>query len=162
MTKKIGSTDIRSAADFVVEFARKEGYSISSNDATARQEMGRLLLATRVAGENEFDVRVIVERLKDEYPIDTRSAGALCPDNIALANAFDELGKLALKAGDGFKSRAYIGAADAIRELTYAVVDGQVLSKGKTKVKGIGKGTADKIDEFLQDGKIAKTDLEHN
>merc|ERR1711971_166258 len=139
--------------------ARKEGYSISSNDATARQEMGRLLLATRVAGENEFDVRVIVERLNNEYPIVTGSTLALCPDNYALANALHDLGDLALKVEEeDFRARAYFNASTAIRLLTFPVVNGTVLSKGGTKVDGIGKGIADKINEFLQDGKIAKTD----
>lgn len=48
--------------------------------------------------------------------------------------------------------------AAAIQGLDFEITLGNVmgLSKGPTKVKNIGKGSADKIKEFLSTGKIQK------
>jgi DNA polymerase/3'-5' exonuclease PolX len=55
---------------------------------------------------------------------------------------------------DPFKVRAYRKAADAIRNLDYEVTSGEELANGPNKVKGIGKGIANRIDKFLQTGKM--------
>ena len=48
--------------------------------------------------------------------------------------------------------------ANAIKDLDYEVTaeNAKGLGKGKTKVNGIGKGSAEKIHEFLETGKMAK------
>jgi DNA polymerase/3'-5' exonuclease PolX len=53
---------------------------------------------------------------------------------------------------DPFKVRAYKNAAEIIRDLEFEVTSGEELAKGPTKVTGIGKGIAKRIDEFLQTG----------
>lgn len=53
---------------------------------------------------------------------------------------------------DPFKVRAYMKAAEVIRNLDYEVTSGEELAKGPKKVKGIGKSIAAKIDKFLQTG----------
>jgi DNA polymerase/3'-5' exonuclease PolX len=53
---------------------------------------------------------------------------------------------------DPFKVRAYMKAAEVIRNLDYEVTSGEELAKGPKKVKGIGKSIAAKIDKFLQIG----------
>ena len=55
---------------------------------------------------------------------------------------------------DPFKIRAYKKAADAIRNLDYEVTSGEELANGPKKVKGIGKSIANRIDKFLQTGKM--------
>ncbi|AFC35118.1 hypothetical protein OtV6_210 [Ostreococcus tauri virus RT-2011] len=57
---------------------------------------------------------------------------------------------------DEFKKKAYDDAAYAISNLPFKVTDGHELAKGPQKVPGIGKGIADKINEFLDTGKINK------
>ena len=55
---------------------------------------------------------------------------------------------------DMFKVRAYKNAAKNIRTLDFEVTCGQELCTGPTKVKGIGKSIANRIDTFLQTGEI--------
>src|SRR5210317_581026 len=55
---------------------------------------------------------------------------------------------------DPFKVRAYKNAAEIIYNLDYEVTSGEELAKGPKKVKGIGKGIANKIDKFLQTGEM--------
>jgi DNA polymerase/3'-5' exonuclease PolX len=44
-----------------------------------------------------------------------------------------------------------------LKELDYPITSGKKLSKaGPTKVKGVGKGIAEVIDEYLEKGFIAK------
>ena len=53
---------------------------------------------------------------------------------------------------DPFKIRAYRKAAEIIQNLDYEVTSGEELANGSKKVKGIGKGIANRIDKFLQTG----------
>ena len=62
------------------------------------------------------------------------------------------LGDYADDLEDPFKVRAYMKAAEVIRNLDYEVTSGEELAKGPKKVKGIGKSIAAKIDKFLQTG----------
>jgi DNA polymerase/3'-5' exonuclease PolX len=55
---------------------------------------------------------------------------------------------------DPFKVRAYKNAANVILNLDYEVTNGEELAKGPKKVKGIGKSIANRIDKFLQTGKM--------
>ena len=86
------------------------------------------------------------------------------PDNSALASCLDHLVRLETKhkEADAFKLRAYKSAAMEIRDLDYAITSGKACAKaGPTKVKGVGKGLAEKIDEFLKTGTMARiTELE--
>lgn len=52
----------------------------------------------------------------------------------------------------------YKKVAAAIKDLDFEITpdNAKGLCKGKTKVEGIGKGSADKIFEFVTTGKIAK------
>jgi len=54
------------------------------------------------------------------------------------------------------KSDAYKKAADAIRKLDFEVTNGTEISKGPLKVPGIGKGIANKIDEYVVTGQMKK------
>jgi DNA polymerase/3'-5' exonuclease PolX len=56
-----------------------------------------------------------------------------------------------------FKIRAYVAAAAAIRDLEYEVESGKACAKaGPKKVKGIGQGIGDMIDEILSTGTLAR------
>ena len=70
-------------------------------------------------------------------------------DNIA-----DELELLAQVQENPHKSETYEKAADAIRKLTFEVTNGTEISQGPRKVPGIGKGIANKIDEYIATGEI--------
>jgi len=55
---------------------------------------------------------------------------------------------------DKFKHNAYVRAAYEIKKLSFEVTSGEELSKGPNKVLGVGKSIANKIDQFLQTGKV--------
>ena len=55
---------------------------------------------------------------------------------------------------DKFKHNAYVREAYEIKKLPFEVTSGEELSKGPNKVLGVGKSIANKIDQFLQTGKV--------
>jgi DNA polymerase/3'-5' exonuclease PolX len=73
--------------------------------------------------------------------------------NAAIVNVLRKLSDL---EKDDFKSKAYWKAAEAVDNIPYTIVDGESLAKGETKVDGIGKSIAKKIDEFLETGIISR------
>ena len=77
-------------------------------------------------------------------------------------NIADQLEILADIEEDYHKSSAYQNASEAIRKLSFEVTNGTELWKGPNKVAGIGRGIANKIDEYIVTGKIAKIEkLQH-
>jgi|SRR6056300_737609 DNA polymerase/3'-5' exonuclease PolX len=71
-------------------------------------------------------------------------------------NIADQLETLADLEEDYHKSSAYQNAAEAIRKLKFEVTNGTELWKGPNKVAGIGRGIANKIDEYIVTGEIRK------
>ena len=76
-------------------------------------------------------------------------------DNIA-----DKLELLAQVQENDHKSEAYEKAADAIRKLTFEVTNGTEISQGPRKVPGVGKGIANKIDEYIATGEIRELSID--
>ncbi|RLO08396.1 hypothetical protein DYB28_003981, partial [Aphanomyces astaci] len=72
--------------------------------------------------------------------------------NQALAEAFSDLAGFEFKKGDRFKGGSYSKVAKAIRDAEDELTSG----KQAMKLKGVGKASATKIDEFLETGKIEK------
>jgi|SRR6056300_238291 DNA polymerase/3'-5' exonuclease PolX len=71
-------------------------------------------------------------------------------------NIADQLETIADLEEDYHKSSAYQNAAEAIRKLKFEVTNGTELWKGPNKVVGIGRGIANKIDEYIVTGRISK------
>ena len=69
-------------------------------------------------------------------------------------NIAEQLDLLACVEKDTHKSEAYKKGAEAIRKLNFEVTNGTEISQGPRKVPGIGKGIANKIDEYIVTGKI--------
>ena len=76
-------------------------------------------------------------------------------DNIA-----EKLELLAQVQENDHKSEAYEKAADAIRKLKFEVTNGTEISQGPRKVPGIGKGIANKIDEYIATGEIRELSID--
>ena len=79
--------------------------------------------------------------------------------NKEVAGKFYELAKLAEIAGENpFKIRAYLEAARRIENLTVPIED--LAKENKlTEIKGIGKSIAEKIEQYLNTGKIEKLEM---
>jgi len=85
-----------------------------------------------------------------------------CPANEPLVQALHDLSEAMFRAQsvdakNRFRGVSIRRAANALAELDYDIVAGAPLATGKTKVPGVGKGTAAYIDEFLETGEIYET-----
>ena len=150
----------KEAANAIKAIASKLGFQLPVENANA--EIGGCLLLTKNA-EGEWDGPAALASLREKFPpmtAEEKAGGppARCPENSALASCLDKLVRLETQAnGDAFKIRAYKSAAMEIRALDYAITSGKLAAKaGKTKVKGVGKGLGEKIDEFLETGTMSR------
>jgi hypothetical protein len=77
---------------------------------------------------------------------------ATCEANQPLADAFAELSGFEFKRGERFKGGTWSKVAKAIRDCESELTCG----KDALKLKGVGKSSAAKIDEFLETGTLEK------
>ena len=96
----------------------------------------------------------IIQRI-DKFLETEKSCTFVTNDNIA-----DKLELLAQVQENPHKSETYEKAADAIRKLTFEVTNGTEISQGPRKVPGIGKGIANKIDEYIATGEIRELSID--
>lgn len=70
----------------------------------------------------------------------------------------NEFAQLYSKESNSNAANTYRKVCAAVMGLTFEITadNAMALSRGKTKVAGIGKGSAEKIREFLESGTIAK------
>ena len=96
----------------------------------------------------------IIQRI-DKFLETGNSCTFVTNDNIA-----DKLELLAQVQENPHKSETYEKAADAIRKLTFEVTNGTEISRGPRKVPGVGKGIANKIDEYIATGEIRELSID--
>lgn len=78
--------------------------------------------------------------------------------NEYIADELENLAILESKRGeDPFRTRAYIRAANTIRDVKFEITSGSDVYEGGKKLPGIGKSIAIKIDEILQTGTTKRT-----
>lgn len=78
--------------------------------------------------------------------------------NEYIADELENLAILESKRGeDPFRTRAYIKAANTIRDVNFEITSGSDVYEGDKKLPGIGKSIAIKIDEILQTGTTKRT-----
>jgi hypothetical protein len=78
--------------------------------------------------------------------------------NEYIADELENLAILESKRGeDPFRTRAYIKAANTIRDVKFEITSGSDVYEGDKKLPGIGKSIAIKIDEILQTGTTKRT-----
>ena len=144
---------------------REEVHELNDDAADYRIEIFRLKaviedLEEELDEDYESDTES-VESTEDEESDDEESDDEESDDeddfhisrNAAIVNVLRKLSDL---EKDDFKSKAYWKAAEAVDNIPYTIVDGESLAKGETKVAGIGKSIAKKIDEFLETGIISR------
>ena len=139
-----------------------------ADEMRAKMECLTKLMATRDDDTEAWDGHAALEALREDYaPMTAQEAAggppAQCEANSALCSALDKLARLEkANNGDAFKIRSYIAAAATIRSVAYKIESGKACAKpGPKKLKGVGKGIGDKIDEFLATGTMERiTELE--
>jgi len=135
------------------------------DEKKARIAVGKMILSNPDSSAVEMLELVIKEfgvaAAKEEAKAKQKSAMAhscKVAANAGIVQAFQELGDYYFKDGNANAGGTYKKAITAIAQLDYEITEDNAkgLGKGKTKLVGIGKGSADKIHEFCSTGKIAK------
>ena len=134
------------------------------NDVVAEYKIEILRLEEELDEDYESDEESVVSTDDEESVVSTEDEESDDEEsdedddfhisrNAAIVNVLRKLSDL---EKDDFKSEAYWKAAEAVDNIPYTIVDGESLAKGETKVAGIGKSIAKKIDEFLETGMISR------
>jgi len=157
-------------AQALVKLCKLMSIAIPEDTAKAQAEAGRCLMENRDADE-KFSLVGAFEALalrfgsveQKEKKLAAKEAArpkAKVEANSKLADLMEQLAELEGKAKDGenyrFKVRAMKQAAIAIRTVEFPIESGKQVSKGPQKVSGIGKATAEHIDEILETGTIPR------
>lgn len=142
---------------------------LPQDEKKARTAIGKLLLNHRASNPDATAIEML-ELIIKEFGISAAkkeakakqktavAANCTCPENAGIVQALQELGDYYFKDGNANAGMAYKKAVASLSGLDYEITEANAkgLSKGKTKVVGIGKGTSDKAYEFLTTGTIAK------
>lgn len=116
----------------------------SKDDVNTERKTGRKRKSDHVTDEEEEDEK------KSKKP--RKTPEAICEANQQLADAFVELSGFEFKRGEKFKGGTWSKVAKAIRDCECVLTCG----KDALKLKGVGKSSAAKIDEFIDTGTLEK------
>jgi hypothetical protein len=139
---------LRDIAEELSERLRGMGYNVPDADA-ARQQCGPVCRECLVDGV--LDVGNVLRGMAAKWGM-KETIECVVAENAPLAGVFKELSSFEYKKGDNIKGTAYKKVSAALAAHTEKITSG----KEAKKLAGIGKSSADKIDEFLSSGKVAK------
>ncbi|ETL44815.1 hypothetical protein F441_05120 [Phytophthora nicotianae CJ01A1] len=137
--------------EMIKKFGVKESASPKKKgktDVKTEKKTGRKRKSAEVKDEDGDDADEDEKKTKKPR----KKAEATCEDNQALADAFAELSGFEFKRGEKFKGGTWSKVAKAIRDCETKLTCG----KDALKLKGVGKSSAAKIDEFLETGTLEK------
>jgi len=127
--------------------------------------VGKIVAANQSKSSEEVFTMIVEQygfaddsKANDAQRIELLETTCIIPANAPILMVLLELKNVYDKEGNSQAGRTYNHVADAIKNLDFEVTTANVMamSKGKTKVAGIGKSSAEKIKEFLETGKITK------
>jgi poly [ADP-ribose] polymerase len=160
--------DIKTKAQLLVDIgttATSTKLDYPQDEKKAMMSVGKMILQNQDRSAVEMIKLLMLEfgiaTVKEEAKARQKSAMAnscVVPDNAGIIQVFQELGDYYFKEGNTNAGLTYKKAITAISSLDYAITseNAKGLGKGKTKLAGIGKGTADKIYEYYATGTIEK------
>ncbi|CAM9607875.1 unnamed protein product [Ectocarpus sp. 6 AP-2014] len=158
----------------LIEIAKARGVRIPEDAQAASMGVGTVIMGSKDA-DNKLKVKDAVEELTDKFGkdpawVDPEDSGpkkkkrpstakqCTCPENKALADAFDELAGLYFKEGSkagGVYKKVVSAIKDMPKPLTTAPKASYCYPHAqKGEVPGIGAKTIQKINEFLATGKM--------
>lgn len=148
--ESVQMADLRGIAEELCARCRVRGLNVPSDAGVARQKLGPIL-RDLLTPEGALDVGAALAAAEKEWGAkkEVECANAANGD---LAAIFLELSTWGFKQGATMKAVAYKKVSAALAEHGDAITSG----KQATKLAGIGKSSAEKIDEFLATGSIAK------
>jgi len=134
-------------------------------EGNVKMQIGKIITGNQSLPPSEV-VKLVVEEYgfaKQNEEVAEKKAAAvssLCkhPANSEIVAILLELSKAYFTDHNANAGISYRKVAHAVSELDFEITEKNAkgLGKGKTKVEGIGKGSADKIHEFVTTGKIEK------
>mmetsp|Transcript_19735 Transcript_19735/g.19845 ORF Transcript_19735/g.19845 Transcript_19735/m.19845 type:complete len:192 (+) Transcript_19735:77-652(+) len=136
-----GTFDIEASLNALIE-----KYGVEEVPATETKKRKKDIDSTEVNKENDEN---------DSPQKDTKKAKAIhlnCEENRPVALAIQEIAGMYFKNGDARKGGVFSKAAKAIRECETKITN----SKEAIKLKGVGKGIAGYVEEYLTTGCISK------
>jgi hypothetical protein len=135
---------------------------IPDDESKAKLAVGKIVVMNTDSSKEEI-LQAIIDEFglkavnEEQSKAKAKAATSICghPANAPVLEAIMELSSLYFKEGNGNAGGTYTKVANAIKNLDFEITadNAKGLAKGKTKVNGIGKGSADKIHEFLETGK---------
>jgi len=155
---------IKTAASGWSIICKKVGINLPPDKVRAKMEVGKIVLQHRDKSIEEI-CTIIVENFgmkeaENDIKAKNEAMASVCsiPQNGLIFDSIMELGKLYFKEKNSNAGLTYNKVGNAIKDLNFRITEENAkgLGKGKTKVIGIGKGSAEKIFEFITTGKIAK------
>jgi hypothetical protein len=144
----VENIDLRGIAEELSERLRGMGYNVPDADA-ARQQGGPI--CRECLADGTLDIGAALRGMAAKWGL-KETIECVVAENAALAGVFKELSTFEYKKGDNIKGTAYKKVSAALAAHTAQITSG----KEAKKLAGIGKSSADKIDEFLARGTIAK------
>eukprot|EP00559_Dactyliosolen_fragilissimus_P009429 CAMPEP_0184858632 /NCGR_PEP_ID=MMETSP0580-20130426/3718_1 /TAXON_ID=1118495 /ORGANISM="Dactyliosolen fragilissimus" /LENGTH=436 /DNA_ID=CAMNT_0027354885 /DNA_START=251 /DNA_END=1561 /DNA_ORIENTATION=- len=155
----------KAASDMLEVIARDATIDLPGDQSKARMGIGKLILTNKSKSALEI-LELVIEQYgfkatKDEaIKRKSEALESLCghPANTPALQAILELSNLYSKEGNSNASGTYRKVGEAIKALDFEITEENAkgLGKGKTKVQGIGKGSAEKLFEFVTTGTIEK------
>lgn len=131
-----------------------------------KQAIGRLILQHKSEKSKEEILMAVIEEYgfasvkkeRAKKQEDALTASCVVKENAGLVAAFAELKDLYFKAGNRNAGMSYQRVTSVLKELDFAVTEKNAkgLGKGKTKIDGVGKTSAERMYEFVTTGTMAK------
>lgn len=158
---------LREAAKSLLEILQQSPQKIDLPDdqKTAFQKVGQAIMANKDKTAAEILDSLVKDlgfvQVKEEKAAQKKAAQQMSVEveaNAALVGAFAELSALYFKEGNRNAGATYSKVAKALSTVSFEIdaKNAPGLSKGKTKIPGIGKSSGDKIVEFITTGKMDK------
>mmetsp|Transcript_34957 Transcript_34957/g.84593 ORF Transcript_34957/g.84593 Transcript_34957/m.84593 type:complete len:683 (+) Transcript_34957:164-2212(+) len=131
----------------------------------ATMEVGRVVMSNLENSPKDIMQSIIskfgIKEVKEAKAAKKEAAAeSACanPKNAPLILAFKECSKYYFEEGNANAGSTYVKAISTLMDLEEEVTEDNAISfsKGKTKLPGIGKGTAEKMSEFAKTGTFAK------
>jgi len=163
---KVGNkSEIKATATAMVTIAKNGGVNLPEGGEL--KAVGKILVAnakTSTAAE-------VMQLVLDEYGFASDQAAAAeatadaahnvcaCSANAKYYGMLDEFGSLMRKSGEYMKANSYKKSADAVAALEFEITVDNALKLGKSgklKTPGIGKSTAEKLQELAETGTVVK------
>jgi hypothetical protein len=152
----------KAAADFV---GLVDGKVDLPKNRDPKIEIGKLIMANQSKSPTEIMLTIMetygfaVDKMEKAAAKEAAVESSIAnPKNSALILAFKEVSGYYFKEQNRNAGATYVKAIETLKDLKEEVTaeNAMSFSKGKTKLPGIGKGTAEKMKEFCETGTFAK------